>query len=238
MPKLIFDIETIGVDFEGLDKTTQGVLTRWIKKEAGNDKDYKVMLEDLKNGLGFSPLTGEIVAIGVLDFEKDKGAVYFQAPGEKIQESEKGSFVFKESSEKEMLEKFWEGAREYNEFISFNGRGFDVPFMLARSAKYEIKPTKDLMSNRYLPSQRFDAKHVDLLDQLSFYGAVRKKGNLHLWCRHFGIKSPKSGGVTGDDVGELFKNKEFKKIAEYNSRDLTATKELYVYWKEYMSFSG
>jgi len=31
-------------------------------------------------------------------------------------------------------------------------------------------------------------------------------------------------------------NKEYKKIAEYNSRDLTATRELYIYWKEYLNF--
>ena len=32
--KLVFDIETIGSDFDSLDHTTQEVLTRWIKKEA------------------------------------------------------------------------------------------------------------------------------------------------------------------------------------------------------------
>ncbi len=32
MSRLIFDIETIGEDFDKLDKTTQDVLTKWIKK--------------------------------------------------------------------------------------------------------------------------------------------------------------------------------------------------------------
>ena len=75
MSKLILDIETIGEDFDSLDKTTQEVLTRWIKKDAGNKEEYKTLLADLKSGLGFSPLTGEIVAIGILDYEKDKGVV-------------------------------------------------------------------------------------------------------------------------------------------------------------------
>ena len=69
--KLIFDIETIGVDFDSLDETTQDSLTRWIKKESTGEEDYQVALEELKNGLGFSPLTGEIVAIGVLDYAKN-----------------------------------------------------------------------------------------------------------------------------------------------------------------------
>lgn len=236
MPKLIFDIETVGENFDSLDETTQNVLTRWLEKESMDKKDYKIALENLKNDLGFSPLTGEIIAIGVLDADKDKGAVYFQAPGENIQEFEEDNIKFKPMTEKEMLENFWKGAEKYNEFITFNGRAFDAPFLMVRSAIHKIKPSKDLMSNRYLNSQKFEAKHIDLLDQLTFYGAVRKKGNLHLWCRAFEIKSPKGGGITGDDVGRLFKEKKFTDIARYNVGDLRATKELYEYWNEYLRF--
>jgi DNA polymerase elongation subunit (family B) len=233
---LIFDIETIGEDYEKLDETTQESLTRWIKKETQNEKEYGVALEDLKNGLGFSPLTGEIVAIGALDSDKDKGAVYFQSPEEKQEESDADGIKFKPMAEKEMLEQFWKLCESYQEFVSFNGMGFDVPFLMIRSAIHNVRPSKNLMSNRYLGSQKFDAKHIDLMDQLSFYGAMRKKGTLHLWCRAFGIKSPKAGGVTGDDVGKLFKDKEYLKIAKYNSGDLVATRELYKYWRDYLKF--
>ena len=81
MPKLVFDIETIGEDFDLLDETTQAVLTRWLKKESENEADYKIALEDFKNGLGFSPFTGQIAAIGVLDVDKNRGAVYYQNSG-------------------------------------------------------------------------------------------------------------------------------------------------------------
>lgn len=236
MPKLIFDIETVGESFDSLDKTTQEVLTHWIWKESKDENDYKILLEELKNGLGFSPLTGEIVAIGVLDTDKNKGAVYFQAPGEKIKEFEEDGIKFKPMTEKDMLENFWNGAEKYNEFITFNGRAFDAPFLMVRSAIHKIKPSKDLMSNRYLNSQKFEAKHIDLLDQLTFYGAVRKRGNLHLWSRAFGIKSPKDSGITGDDMGRLFKEKKFTDIARYNVGDLQATKELYEYWNKYIRF--
>lgn len=232
---LIFDIETIGADFDKLDEITRHSLTRWIKREAGDDQGkYNVMLQDLKEGLGFSPLTGKIVALGILDTDRDKGVIYFSAPDTGIEEFSKDNFIFKPSSEAEMLEKFWQGAKQYNEFVSFNGRQFDVPFMLIRSAVHRIKSTKDLMSNRYLRIQHFNAKHIDLLDQLSFYGAVRRKGNLHLYCNAFGIKSPKAEGITGDDVGRLFKEGKYKEIAEYNGWDLIATKELYERWREYI----
>ncbi len=249
MPKLVFDIETVGENFDDLDETTKEVLTYWIKKETTGESEYHAALEDLKNGMGFSPLTGEIVAIGVLDVEKNKGVVYYQSPGtkesmktqnvgiENFQSLQKDDIEFKICTEKEMLEKFWEGAKSYGEFIGFNSRAFDIPFMMIRSAIHGVKPSKNLLSNRYLNSQIFNAKHIDLLDQLTFYGAVyRRKGGLHLWCRAFGIKSPKAEGVKGDDVAGLFKSGEYLKIAKYNVGDLRATRELYLKWEEYFKF--
>ena len=237
MPKLIFDIETIGENFDELDIATQEVLTKWIKKDSESEEEYVKALEELKSGLGFSPLTGQIVAIGVLDYDKNQGVVYFQAPGENLKEFQEENITFKPCSEKEMLENFWKGAEKYNEFITFNGRSFDAPFLAVRSAVHKIKASKDLMSNRYLSSQRFGATHIDLFDQLTFYGATRRKGGLHLWCRAFGIISPKAQGVTGDDVAQLFKEKKYKEIARYNVGDLMATKELYDYWKNYIKLN-
>lgn len=236
MPKLVFDIETIGEDFDSLDSVTKETLTHWIKRESNNDEEYQAALEDLKSGMGFSALTGEIVAIGVLDVEKNEGAVYFQARDAEIKDWKEEGIEFRPMSEKEMLAKFWELAKFSNEFISFNGRGFDVPFLMARSAIHKIRPSKDLLSNRYLNLQKYDSKHVDLLDQLTFYGAVRRRGGLHLWCRAFGIKSPKAEGITGNDVATLFKEKKFSEIAKYNVGDLRATKELYEYWDKYVRF--
>ena len=91
--KLVIDIETIGEDFESLDETTKENLTRWIKKDSDTEDEYKIALQDLKNGLGFSPLTGEVVAIGLLDYYKNKGAVYYQAPGQKNRKLKKMAFL-------------------------------------------------------------------------------------------------------------------------------------------------
>jgi len=235
MPKLIFDIETIGEDFDSMDEATQKSLTRWLKREAYSEEAHQTALANIKNELGFSPLTGQIVAIGVLEVESNRGVVYFQAPGEVIAEKEEDGIKYKMVSEKEMLQKFWQGAVEYSDFISFNGRGFDVPFLMIRSVVNEVKPTKDLLSNRYLNSQKFNAQHIDLMDQLSFYGAMQRRGSLHLYCRAFGIKSPKAEGISGDDVAALYKAKEYEKIAKYNSWDLRATRELYLKWNNYLN---
>ena len=234
--KLVIDIETIGEDFDGLDAATQENLTRWIKRDSDNEEEYKLALQDLKRGLGFSPLTGEIVAIGVLDYHKNEGAVYYQAPGQKNAEIKEDGISFKQMTEEDMLRRFWELASRYEVFITFNGRAFDIPFIMIRSAIKGVRPTKDLMRGRYLYQNNPEALHIDLAEQLSFYGAVRRKGSLHLWSRAFGITSPKSGGVTGDDVGPLFKKKKFLEIARYNVGDIRATRELHERWEKYLSF--
>lgn len=237
MPTLVFDIETVGEDFDSLDETSQGVLTRWIKKESESNEDYTAALADLKNGMGFSPLTGQIVAIGIRDVERSKGAVYFQAsPNGQEKNFEEGECKFEVMSEKEMLQKFWEVVDKYETFVTFNGRQFDVPFLMVRSAIYGIRPTKNLLANRYLNYQPGHARHVDLFDQLTFYGAMRKKGSLHLWCRAFGIESPKAQGVDGDDVKALYEHGKSADIARYNARDLIATTELYRKYTEYLQF--
>lgn len=232
MATLIFDIETIGESWEAMDTTTQTVLSRWIHKTAKTKNEEQSQLTDLKEGLGFSPLTGKIVAIGVYDLERKQGAVYYTGLGTEVDE-EVDSYMLKQRTEKEMLEDFWEGAKSYDTFVTFNGRGFDVPFLLHRSIACGVMPTCDLMAGRYLYQQK-TVKHVDLQDQLTFYGAMFKKPSLHLFCRAYGIESPKSEGVSGDDVATLFANRQFKDIARYNAHDVTATAILYEKWLMYL----
>ncbi|MFW5884934.1 MAG: ribonuclease H-like domain-containing protein [Patescibacteria group bacterium] len=234
MKKIVFDIETVGENFDKMDKTTQKVLTNWVEQTAKSKEEKEKAIQDIKEGLGFSPFTGEIVSIAMIEHNSQKGAVYFQSPGKKLKETEKDGIKYKPCTEKEILENFWNVAQHAEEFITFNGKGFDVPFMMIRSAIYKIKPSKDLMSNRYLNLQTAGAKHVDLMDQLIFYGAVFKRPNLHLCCRAFGIKSPKEDGVDGNEVASLFEKKEYKKIAEYNLQDVYSTGELYDYWNNYL----
>jgi len=201
-----------------------------------SEGEYKAKFQELKDGLGFSPLTGSIVAIGIYDLEKNQGAVYYQAQGEENEDFAENGIKFSQGNERELLLKFWKAASRYDKFVSFNGRSFDAPFLMVRSAIHKVRPSLNLMPNRYLSLQKGRVNHIDLLDQLTFYGAVRRKGNLHLWCRAFGIKSPKADGITGDDVGKLFKDKRYIDIAKYNVGDLKATKELYEYWRDYINF--
>jgi len=233
MHTLIFDIETVGESWGGLDDLTKEMLSRWIVRSAKSDAEREIEMKDLREGLGFSPLTGMIAAIGLYDLERAQGVVYYQGDTEDA-DIDHGDFILKQRSEAEMLGDFWEGARVYDTFVTFNGRGFDVPFLNLRSAILGIRPTQDLMEGRYLYQQKV-VRHIDLQDQLTFYGAMQRRPSLHLFSRAFGIESPKVGGVAGDDVAELFHQKKFGDIARYNARDVVATAALYKKWRDYLA---
>ncbi|MBI4690979.1 MAG: ribonuclease H-like domain-containing protein [Nitrospirae bacterium] len=223
MSRIIFDIETLGKDFDSLDKGTQDYLLKW----AETDEDVK----DVKESLSFYPLTGEIITIGLLNPDTDKGAVYFQSPGTECLPFEENGIKFETGTEKEILEKFWNTVKTYTQIITFNGRGFDCPFILIRSAVHKIKPSREIMPNRY------NGPHIDLFDQLTFYGASRRRFSLDMWCKTFGIKSPKEDGITGYDIKAIFTDKRYVDIARYCMGDVRATKELLYYWENYVRFS-
>jgi hypothetical protein len=229
MSTLIFDIETVGESWDAFDATTKLSLTRWIDRTADTPEAHAALLRDLKEGLGFSPLTGRIVAIGLYDVERAQGVVFYDTEGKEVAEHEVGEYVLKPRTEAAMLRDFWEGAKLYDTFVTYNGRGFDVPFLMLRSLVLGIAPTRDLMEGRYL-SQQHETRHIDLQDQLSFYGALPRRHSLHLFCRACGIESPKQG-VSGDDVAALFAQGKYQDIARYNAQDVRATSELFLRWR-------
>lgn len=217
--KVVIDIETIGKDFDSFNEISKEYLLKFAETEEE--------IEEAKDRLGFSPLTGEIVAIGMLNPQTNEGAVYFQAP--QMPPFKEKTIQFIADTEAGILKMFWEEVKNYDQIITFNGRAFDAPFIILRSAILKIKPTKDLMPNRYT-----GASHIDLLERLTFFGAVRRKFNLHMWCEAFGIPSPKVEGVTGHDIKGLFKEGRYIEIARYCLRDLYATKELFEYWDKFV----
>jgi hypothetical protein len=223
MAKIVFDIETVGGDFEDLDPDTQEYFLKFAKTE---DEE-----KDAKNSLSFYPLTAEIVAIGMLEVETNKGAVYFQNGSQMKDKTAEGDISYIPGTEEEILNHFWAQLKRYDQFITFNGRVFDGPFVMLRSAIHKIRAGKNLVPYRYNYNT-----HIDLADQLTSYDALRRRFSLHMWCKAFGITSPKAEGISGLDVRGLYKDAKYMDIARYCMRDIQATKELYHYWDKYLRF--
>jgi len=224
MARILFDIETAGFDFDSLEEPVREYLLKWADTEAEEN--------EVRQSLSFYPLTGEIVAIGMLNPDTGKGAVFFQNNSTPLLPFEEEGIRYESGSEQDIIQRFWETIKSYNQFITFNGRAFDCPFIMIRSAVHKVRPVRDLMPNRY------GETHIDLLDQLTFYGASRRKFSLDMWCRTFGIKSPKESGITGYDVKDLYRSGRGLEIAKYCAGDLKATAELFSVWENYIRFSN
>ena len=223
MSAVIFDVETVGEDFENLDETSR----EYFLKYAESQKEK----EEAKISTSFYPLTARVVAIAMLEVESERGCVYFQNEGKEKEKLTEGEITYISGTEPEILQHFWKQIDRYPQFITFNGRTFDCPFLMIRSAVHHIKASKNLSPYRYAHNI-----HIDFADQLSFYDALRRKFGLHMWCKAFGVESPKESGITGFDVKELYSKGRYHDIARYCMADVQATKKLYQYWEKYLKF--
>lgn len=215
MSRIIFDIETVGVDFSTLDEQAR----EYLLKAARTPEERDAVPETLS----FSPLTGEVVAIAMLNPDTGKGAVYYRS-GDAVSAREENGIAYETGSERDILEKFWRTLGFYDQIVTFNGRSFDGPFLMVRSAVHGITCGRNLVPYRY------GDDHIDLYDRLGYFGAVRRTMSLHMWCRAFGITSPKANGVTGYEVAALYEAGRYDDIARYCMDDVRATTELWRIW--------
>jgi DNA polymerase elongation subunit (family B) len=221
MSRVVFDIETFGYPIDHFDETQQEYLLKFA------DTPEKREQELLK--LNLHAMTARIIAIGMWNPDTLAGVVLYQSTEEEQWHSDEDNIEYISGTEAGILTRFWEMIRRYDQFITFNGRAFDCPFIMIRSAILGVKPSRNLVPYRY-----DSKKHCDLLEQMTFYGTVRKF-NLDFFCKAFGIKSPKSEGITGLDLGPLFNAGRFREIAQYCGRDIRATGDLFKKWDEFLN---
>ena len=233
MAKLVFDIETSALPLENFDEARQEYLFREAEKVpdgAGREARRAEILQQLN----LWPFTAQVVCIAMLNAETARGQVLFLAGDFEPDTGEARAVKFVPcADEVELLGNFWDVAKKYEHIVTFNGRGFDVPFIYLRSAILNVLITrKDWLGYRFQTEP-----HCDLAEQFTFYGVSGRDGaarrfNLDFYCKAFGVESPKSHGVTGLDVNRLLSEGRHREIAEYCLRDVQATLQLYNLWKE------
>ena len=221
--KLVVDIETLAHPVESFDQERR----TYLLKPAPSDTDPS----DALHRLNLSPLTARIIAIAMVNPDSGRGRVLYEHPEGIARHSDDGRTEFIPGTEEEILHGFWNSIARYPQLITFNGRMFDGPFLMLRSALLGIKPARNLVPYRFST-----AEHCDLLDQLTLYGATRKF-SLDFYCKAFGISSPKGNGVTGLSLGTLVSEGRYREIAEYCLADALATAELFRIWEKYLSFN-
>ena len=233
MATLVFDIETTAQPIDNFDEAQQEYLFREAEKiEDETAKTAK--REEITRFMSLWPFTSQVVCIAMLNAETQRGQSLYVADDFEDDAGEAGPVEFVPCADEfELLTAFWDVAKHYDSVVTFNGRGFDVPFVYLRSALLNVPISK----KNWLGYRYATEPHCDLAEQLTFYSVSGRDGaarrfNLDFYCKAFGIESPKSQGVSGMDVGTLVAEGKFREIAQYCLRDVRATVDLYRIWKE------
>jgi DNA polymerase elongation subunit (family B) len=233
MARLVFDIETSALPLDNFDEAQQEYLFRECQR-IEDETQRATRREEITRQCSLWPFTAQVVCIAMLNADTSRGQVLFTADDYEDPGDEAGPVEFVPCvDEVELLTAFWDVSKHYDMIATFNGRGFDVPFIYLRSALLNVPISrKEWLGYRYQTDP-----HCDLAEQLTFYGVSGREGaarrfNLDFYCKAFGIESPKSHGVTGMEIGKLIADGRYRDIAEYCLRDVKATVLLYQIWKE------
>ena len=214
MATVVIDIETAGQPWESLDDAQR----TYLERSARSEEERLRMPESMS----LWPLTGKIIVIAMLNPDSGRGRIWYEKTDGRLEEtSTDRRFTFVGDEEAIFLAEFWKAMRRFHRFVTFNGRGFDGPFLMLRSAALGVTVTRNLVGYRYALRP-----HTDLLEALSFFGASRK-WNLDFACKAFGVPSPKEQGMDGFSVGPFYRAGRLREIANYCRRDVEATAGLF-----------
>jgi len=127
-------------------------------------------------------------------------------------------------NEKELLEKFWDLMNKLrpNPIVTYNGYGYDIPFLTVRSVINKVKPTIRIEPNKWRMdgSNHFDCMLV-LSDKGNFLNVAQE-----IACRMLGI-GVSGDTISGSQIEECYNKGDWKPIIDRCKRDLMMTEELY-----------
>jgi hypothetical protein len=165
---------------------------------------------DFVERAALDPLTGRVVAIGVMGFD---------ARGDTRPTFGKGGkfFIIGHDDEARTLREFWELTRgemgRMNPMIGFNIFGFDLPFLFRRSWKHRIAIPFGLRRGRYWGDQL-----VDLRDCWQL-GDRQARGSLDSIAKHLGVGAKNGDGKA---FAELWRS-DRKQAEAYLCNDIELT---------------
>ncbi|MCB9752472.1 MAG: ribonuclease H-like domain-containing protein [Myxococcales bacterium] len=208
---LVFDIETVpATELATAPETIRKAVHRHAERQGGD--------EDMVMGL--SPMLGKVVSLayGEADAETDDGVRVLVVPPPEHDEAQRAAYPpwMQPVSEPELLEAFWALAAHAGVVITYNGRTFDVPFLVGRSLVHGIPARVDLLGNPYALRP-----HLDLYRVLT-QGRPLGPMTLDMVCWSLGITSPKDE-MDGSQVAPAYARGDIEMIATYNRKDVVAT---------------
>ncbi|MBX7490541.1 3'-5' exonuclease [Helicobacter turcicus] len=228
---MVFDCETI-LDVELLKKGfKEAFLERGVSIEQCSSLELSqtaMEIQKEQSGSAFLPICyHQVVSIAAVfcdEFGNFIKVGNFKGVGDSVFDREKS-----------LIQTFLEYLNKHQpKLVSYNGRGFDMPMLLLRAMKYHLSANAYFEENnpqfnknkwenyRQRYCERF---HVDLLEVLGNYGAVR---NLKLDVLANLVGFPGKYDTSGDMVLEMYYARKLEQIDTYCQSDVLNTYGLYL----------
>lgn len=176
------------------------------------EKDIAAWQEERIKAYSLSPLFGRVVAVGLAS----------DPPGDLSDEIVTQSMLARqEADEADVLRRLWARVeREAEPLVTWNGMGFDVPFLLVRSAILGVPTPRGNFLRRYDSRLHYDVKMVT-----AGWDSYRARGStLADWAQAFGL----SGKLAhGSEVYTMFRSGQLAEIGAYAAGDARLTLQLY-----------
>ncbi len=138
MARLVFDIETSALPPDNFDEAQREYLFREAEKIT-DESARELRRAEILRQFNLWPFTAHVVCVAMLNAETVRGQVLYTADDHDPEPGEAGPVEFVPCvDEVELLTAFWDVARHYEAIVTFNGRGFDVPFLYLRSALLKL----------------------------------------------------------------------------------------------------
>ena len=168
---------------------------------------------DFFDKAALDPLTGRVVAIGMLVFDaRGEAGPEFNETGKLV--------IIGHDDEARTLREFWAMTRgemgRLNPMIGFNIFGFDLPFLFRRSWKRRVPIPLGLRRGRYWSDQLIDLRDCWQL------GDRQARGSLDSIARHLGVGAKNGDGKA---FAELWRT-DRKQAEAYLRNDLELTAKI------------
>lgn len=218
---LFFDIETAPQceDYSELDEESKKFWdwkSSYIKKEALPEETYE--------RAGIYAEFGKIVCISCGYLKTENNNRLMRITSFYGDDEKKILSNFKETLETPKKKNSSEGGYYFDTLCGHNSKEFDIPYVARRMLINGIKLPSIINIAGKKP---WEVNHLDTMDLWRF-GDYKHYSSLALLTHIFGIPTPKDD-INGSQVAEVYyKEKNYKRIAEYCAKDVKATIQLYL----------
>lgn len=181
--------------------------------------EYVEKIKEEEKKFALSPMTGRVILVGLMT---DSETVASEIQAEKYMETgfSYRALGFGGENERELLIKTMEvlerifRSQDYEFLVTYNGKRFDLPFLIYRSLIYNIDKPFSMPNITELLNPYNNVYHIDLFDNTV-------NGRLTEWS--FICGDTNELDANGGDIFNMFEAGEYQKIIDKNKIDCFQT---------------